>query len=106
MTHAPAVPGKSISIVMEGGCNVKRIFLSALLVVLACCPAYCGDLMDSSALNMRPVEDMNMSGVLPSYVKPMGTFLQSEAEAPGYNLPNMKRLNPDFTTYPEADGII
>ena len=106
MTHAPAVPAKSISIVMEGGSNVKRKFLLALLVVLVSCPAYCGDLMDSSALNMRPVEDMDMSGVLPAYVNPSGTFLQSEAEAPSYNLPNMKRLNPDFTTYPEADGII
>lgn len=85
---------------------MRRKLLLAVLVVLVCCPAYCGDLMDSSALNMRPVDDMDMSGVLPAYVNPSGTFLQSEAEAPSYNLSHMKKMNPDFTTYPEADGII
>lgn len=28
------------------------------------------------------------------------------AEAPGYDLPQMRRVNPDFSTYPDARGIV
>ena len=78
--------------------------LLVILLVLFVSHAFADDLMDSSALNMRKVEDMNMSGILPAYVKASGKF--TEDAEPEYNLSQMKQVNPDFTTYPEANGII
>ncbi|MBQ7155048.1 MAG: hypothetical protein IJR85_05795 [Synergistaceae bacterium] len=82
---------------------MKRKFLW-LILLLFVSPAFADDLMDSSKLNMRPVESLNMSGLLPAYVKTNGKF--TETAAPEYNLSRMKQMNPDFTTYQEATGII
>ena len=78
--------------------------LLLLMLLLLVSPAFAGDLMDTSTLNMRPVDSLNMSGLLPAYVKLDGRF--SESEAPEYDLSRMKQMNPDFTTYPDAAGII
>ena len=75
-----------------------------MILLLFVRPVYADDLMDSSKLNMRHVDEMNMSGVLPSYVNPSMSF--TEAEGVEYDLSRMKQMNPDFTTYPEAAGII
>ena len=82
-----------------------RKFLLIILVLVWVCPAVGADLMDTSTLNMRKVEDMNMSGMLPAYVK-AAALAAANTEAPGYDLSRMKQMNPDFTTYPEAAGII
>ena len=75
-----------------------------IMLLLFVSPALAEDLMDSSKLNMRRVDDLNMSGMLPAFVKPSGNFTQT-AE-PEYDLSRMKQVNPDFTTYPETNGII
>ena len=72
-----------------------------LLPVLSAC--YADDLMDSSKLRMPKIDDLNMGKVLPNYT---GTGVFVETETAGYNLSRMKQMNPDFTTYPEATGII
>ncbi len=82
-----------------------RKFLLIILVLICAGCASADDLIDSSSLNMRKVEDMNMSGILPAYVKASALAAES-TEAPEYNLSRMKQMNPDFTTYPEAFGII
>ena len=81
-----------------------RYKLLMIVILVFASPAFCDDIMDSSKLNMRKVEDMNMSGILPAYVKASGKF--TENAEPEYNLSRMKQVNPDFTTYPEANGII
>ena len=87
---------------------MARKFLAVILLLLVR-PVFAEDIMDSSKLNMRRVEDMNMSGILPAFVKPSGKFtlgrLGQSAE-PEYDLSRMKQVNPDFVTYPEATGII
>ena len=82
---------------------MKR-FLPVIFLLLFVSCASAGDLIDSSTLNIRKVDDLNMSGLLPSFVKPSGHFTQTES--PEYNLSRMKQVNPDFTTYPETNGII
>ena len=83
-----------------------RISLTLMLLLFAG-QVFAGDLMDSSKLNMKPVESLNMSDLLPAHVKAVGLNAKfTEAAAPEYNLPRMKQMNPDFTTYPEAAGII
>ena len=66
--------------------------------------AYADDLIDSSTLKMRPVDEMNMSGMLPAYA--VSSLKAERAEAPEYNLSRMKLMNPNFTAYPDAMGII
>ena len=84
-----------------------RKFLAIILIVFAAVGAASAeDLMDSSKLNIRRVDDMNMSGILPAYVKPTGRFQLGETEEPSYDLSRMKQINPNFETYPEATGII
>lgn len=85
---------------------MKKI-LAAILVILSASCVYAGDMIDSSVLNMRPVDSLNMnSNLLPSHVRanPSGSFTQSEG--PVYDIPRMIRMNPDFTTYPNTNGII
>ncbi len=80
-----------------------------LPVFSAVSPAFADDLMDSSKLNIRKVDDMNMSGILPAYVKPSGRFQLGQlgqAAEPEYDLSRMKQVNPDFATYPDALGIV
>ena len=85
-----------------------RKFL-AIVLLLFVSPVFADDLMDSSKLNIRKVDDMNMSGILPAYVKPSGRFRLGQlgqTPEPEYDLSSMKQVNPDFVTYPEALGIV
>lgn len=84
---------------------MRKFLLITILMLVSVSTAFAANLMDSSSLNMRKVEDMNMSGLLPAYVK-ASTLAAESTEAPEYNLSRMKQMNPDFTTYPEAAGII
>lgn len=82
---------------------MRRIYF-VMLILLWVVPAFGDNLIDSSAVNIKPVEELNMSGILPSYA--VNAVKSSPAEVPDYNLVRMKQMNPDFTTYPEASGII
>ena len=85
---------------------MKKFFAVIFILLFSTC-VYADDLIDSSALNIRPVESLNMgSNLLPSHVRanPSGSFTQSES--PEYDISRMIRMNPDFTTYPNANGII
>ena len=66
-------------------------------------PAYSSSLMDSSSLRVPQIDEMSMSRILPNYT---GSGIFVHPETPGYDLLRMKQMNPDFTTYPEAAGII
>lgn len=88
---------------------MKKIFAvcNFLILVLAVggrLPGFAsaGDLMDTS-MNIRDIKEMNMSGLMPNY-KGTGNFI--EAETLDFDLPRMKSMNPDFTTYPDDNGII
>lgn len=81
---------------------MKRKFFVISIILLFVCPAFAEDIMDSSKLNIKPVQTLEISGLLSSYVNSS----PSKIKAPEYNLERMKQINPDFTTYPEADGII
>ena len=74
------------------------IFISILIFVSA---ADAGDLMEN--FSVREIKDMNMSGLMPNY-KGAGNFVESET--PDFNLARMKSVNPDFSTYPNENGII
>lgn len=83
---------------------MTRKFLLTLAIFAAMLTSCCADdLMDSSKLRMPQIGDLNMGKVLPNYT---GTGVFVETETAGYNLSRMKQMNPDFTTYPEATGII
>ena len=88
---------------------MARKFLAVILLLLVS-PVFAEDLMDSSKLNMRRVDDMNMSGILPAHVKPSsGGFVLAEfgrVDEPSYDLSRMKQVNPNFETYPDALGIV
>lgn len=79
----------------------KAVFL---LVLLVSCPVYADDLINPSSVNIPKVQDMNMSGLLSSVA--LRSLEQAHEEIPDYSLQRMKLMNPDFTTYPEASGII
>lgn len=107
MIPALVAAARSISTVTEGGCNLVKLRISLVLMLLFATPIFAGDLMDSSKLNLRPVESLNMSDLLPAHVKAGGLNAKfTEAASPEYNLSRMKQMNPDFTTYPEAAGIV
>ncbi len=104
MIHALAVQARNINIVMEGGFNVRK-FVALIVALMFAVPSFAGDLIDRSALNMRRVDDMNMGNILPNY-KGTGSFTVDDDDSGGYNLSRMKQMNPDFTTYSDAQGII
>lgn len=79
---------------------MKKFLLIFVLIFIFAGVAGAGDLID---MKMPEVKDLNMSGMMPNY-KGTGTFSQSET--PDFNLPRMKNVNPDFTTYPNENGII
>ena len=84
-----------------------RKFIAVILIVLFASCAYGDDLIDSSALNIRPVDSLNMgSNLLPAHARTnrAGTFTKSVS--PEYDIQRMIRVNPDFTTYPHENGII
>ena|GEM_PF-4411862 len=83
---------------------MARKFLLILAVLVTASASYAANLIDRSKVNVPSVNDMSMGDkVLPNYTG-TGTFI--EVETPGFNLSRMKEMNPDFTTYPEASGII
>ena len=83
---------------------MARKFLLILALLVTATASYAGDLIDRSKIRMPDIQDMDMGGkVLPNYT---GTGMFIEQETAGYNLVRMKQMNPDFTTYPEASGII
>ena len=89
---------------MEGGCKfVLRKFLLTVIALAVALPSYAGDLIDRTRIKMPDIQEMNMGKILPHYAG-TGTFIEQETS--GYNLQRMKHMNPDFTTYPEAAGII
>lgn len=83
--------------------NLKKFFTIVLIFLLASCAHASDSIIDNSVLKVRDVKEMDMSKILPSY-KGNGSFKISEA--PEFNLSRMKNMNPDFTTYPEEQGII
>ena len=83
---------------------MKRKFLLTVVIFAAMLSAcHADDLMDHSKLRMPQIDNLNMGKVLPNYT---GTGVFIETETAGYNLSRMKQMNPDFNTYPEAQGII
>ena len=80
---------------------MKKIFLIFILIFIFTGVANAGDLMEN--FSVREIKEMNMSGLMPNY-KGTGNFVESET--PDFNLSRMKSVNPDFTTYPNENGII
>ncbi|MBQ7197023.1 MAG: hypothetical protein IJS40_06400 [Synergistaceae bacterium] len=78
-------------------------FLTAIWILIFAGIAYAGDLMENFSVNVRNLDDMNMSGLMPNY-RGDGNFIQSDT--PDFNLSRMKSMNPDFATYPNENGII
>ena len=81
---------------------MRKIFLTVIALVIAV-PSYAGSLIDRSRIRMPDVQDMSMGNILRDYT---GTGVFIENDTHDYNLGRMKQMNPDFTTYPEASGII
>ena len=88
---------------MEEGCNMARKFLLIIAALVMAVPSWAGDLVDPSSLRMPSVQDMSMGNILSDYA---GTGVFIENDTHDYNLLRMKQMNPDFTTYPESNGII
>lgn len=85
---------------------MRKFFAVILILIFASC-AYGDDLIDSSALNMRPVESLNMgSNLLPVHARMNQPGRFTESGIPEYDLSRMIQTYPDFTTYPAANGII
>ena len=85
---------------------MKKFFAVIFILLFSTC-VYADDLIDSSAIKMRQVDSLNMgSNLLPSYVRanPSGSF--NESLSPEYDLRRMIQTYPDFTTYPDTNGII
>ena len=80
---------------------MKKVFLIFILIFIFAGVADAGDLMEN--FSVREIKEMNMSGLMPNY-KGTGNFV--EAETPDFNLARMKSVNPDFSTYPNENGII
>ena len=73
-------------------------------MLLACVsPASGGIPLGRYSLNASS-DDNSMARFLPPHLKFTDRFTLTEA--PEYSLSRMKQVNPDFTTYPEASGII
>ena len=75
-----------------------------LLLVLCVIPANASDIIDITKMNIKPPENLNMSGMLSNLAK--GNIIARQTEAPEYNLKQMLQMNPNFKTYPDAQGII
>ncbi|MBQ9418788.1 MAG: hypothetical protein IJU31_00255 [Synergistaceae bacterium] len=80
-----------------------RSFVLAVFVLVFSGVSFASNLIDAKSMNVRTVDELNMSGIMPNY-KGTGSF--TESETPDFNLPRMKSMNPDFSTYPEEHGII
>ena len=85
---------------------MRKFFAVILILIFSSC-AYGDDLIDSSALNMRPVESLNMgSNLLPVHARTNQPGRFTESGIPEYDLSRMIQTYPDFTTYPGENGII
>ena len=81
----------------------RSVAAIALAVFMLAGAAFAGDLIDGGTLGVHTIKELNMSSIMPNY-KGSGSF--GEAETLDINLPRMKSMNPDFTTYPDDHGII
>ena len=79
-----------------------KLLMIIMLVCMCACPASGGIPLGRYSLNAS--DDSKMARFLPPHLKFTGKFTLTEA--PEYSLNRMKQVNPDFTTYPEANGII
>ena len=79
------------------------LFLLMLTILVTASASYAGSLIDPSKIHLPDMQDMSMGGILQNYT---GTGAFFEPDNSDYNLRRMKQMNPDFTTYPEANGII
>ncbi len=84
---------------------MSRKLLILFIALAMAVPSFADDLMDSTSLNMRHMDNLNMGNVMPNYTG-TGSFSFPDEDDGSYNLSRMKQMNPDFTTYPEAQGII
>ncbi len=83
---------------------MKKNIFAAIFILLFTSSVYADDLIDNSSIRMRQVESLNMgSNLLPAYAR---TNSLRQSDVPEYSIQKMIRMNPDFTTYPEANGII
>ena len=79
------------------------LFCPIFAILVAASSSYAVDLIDHSKIPMPDMQDMSMGSILQNYT---GTGVFIEPDDSDYNLRRMKQMNPDFTTYPEANGII
>lgn len=82
---------------------MTRKFLVILAILVTASASYAGSLIDSSKIHLPNMDDMSMGSIMQNYT---GTGAFFETDNSDYNLRRMKQMNPDFTTYPEANGII
>ena len=80
---------------------IRKFLCAVFLLTLIFSPAYAQDFMNVETLKVPLQDSMNMSGIPVA-----GTRNANSSEIPEYDLARMIRVNPDFTTYPETNGII
>ena len=80
---------------------IRKFLCAVFLLTLIISPANAQDFMNAESLKVPQQDSMNMSGIPVA-----GTRNANSSEIPEYDLARMIRVNPDFTTYPETNGII
>ena len=104
MTPVRAEAAKNINTATDADFKeVKRMkrFLALTLILIFAGSSNAGDLMEN--FSVPQIKEMNMSGLMPNY-KGTGNFI--EADTLDFDLSRMKSMNPDFSTYPDDNGII
>ena len=98
-----AVQVKNINIAMGKDYKaMKKFALLIFIIALAfCAKAHAENLMDNSSLKVAPLDNLDMSGIPVA-----GTRNANTSALPDYDISRMIKVNPDFVTYPEANGII
>ena len=86
----------------KGAVIVKNKIALVIMLLLCRVPAFGSSRVDK--FNLDSSEDMSLARFLTTYIDFSGRLTLKEA--PEYNLYRMKQVNPDFNTYPEANGII
>ena len=81
----------------------RKFLMMIIAVLLAASASYAKDLIDRSKIRMPDIQEMDMGDILKDYT---GTGVFIEPDTNGYNLRRMRQMNPDFSTYPESQGII
>lgn len=87
---------------------MKKIIASIFVLIFSACAscAYSEDLIDSSKLNIRSVDSLNMGNLLPAHAKVNSSGSFTKSVTPEYDLSRMIQTYPDFSTYPAEHGII